>query len=64
MTEQEKRILEDMKGFIDFGLEMGKPLGWILANIGHDITGLLHDQGSFSPRTSGYANWRKVESNS
>jgi|GEM_PF-5718216 len=54
MTEDERKILEDMKGFIDFGIKHDKPLGWILSNLGHDITGLLSKAPGFGPRTSGH----------
>lgn len=55
MTEDERKILEDMKGFIDFGIKHDKPFGWILSNLGHDITGLLSKTAGFCPRTSGHS---------
>ena len=57
MTEEEKKILEDMKGFIDFGIENDMLFEWILAQLGHDISGFLNGELSrgFTPRTSGYS---------
>ena len=55
MTEGEKTILEDMKGFIEFAIEHDKSFLWTLANLGHDINGLLNQEPAFSPRTAGYS---------
>ena len=60
MDEEEKKILEDMKGFIDYGMENDMLFEWVLAQIGHDISGILNGElgGGFSPRTADYADWR------
>lgn len=62
MNEHQKLILQDLKGFIDFGIAMGRPLGWILSNVGHDCLGIINDEPCFLPRTHGYANWQEEKS--
>ena len=59
MEAEEKQVLEDMIGFIQFGISENEQLGWVLSNLGHDINGLLREENGFSPRTSGYANVMK-----
>lgn len=53
-------MLEDMKGFIDFNIENNTLFEWVLANLGHDINGILNGELSkgFTPRSAGYADWK------
>lgn len=46
--------LEDIASFITWALIQEKPYGWILANVGHDVNGLLSNDPTFLPRTTGY----------
>lgn len=55
MTKKEKIILEDFKGYIDYSLKEDKDFRWVLANLGHDIQGLLNNFKFFSPRTNGFS---------
>lgn len=61
MDEDEKKILEDMKGFIDFSIENGMLFEWVLATLGHDINGILNGElnKGFAPRSAGYAGSKK-----
>lgn len=59
MTEKEKQILEDFKGFIDWSIEHDMDFGWIIAGLGHDINAILKGEVGVSPRTSNYARFQR-----
>jgi hypothetical protein len=60
VTEDEKKILEDMKSFIDFSIENDMLFEWVLAGLGHDINGILNGElnKGFVPRSASYADWK------
>ncbi len=55
MTPEEKKQLNDIVAFIRWGIARGLEMSDILANVGHDCTGLLLGEPQFLPRTSGYS---------
>jgi hypothetical protein len=62
MTEEEKKHLKDIKGFIDWSIDNDQLFEWVLANIGHDINDFLSGEvskGLASPRTEGYAKFEE-----
>ena len=61
MEAEEKQALDDMIGFIKFGISRNERFGWVLANLGHDIYGFLQKEPGFSPRTLGYAGFMNRE---
>lgn len=54
VTPKQKRILQDMAGFILFGINNGMTFGQVLGNLGHDVGGFLNKEKLFSPRTKGF----------
>ena len=55
MNEENKVILRDLQGFIEFCVREDMEFSYCLGNLGHDINGLIMDDRGFSPRSSGYA---------
>jgi len=60
VKKQEKTILRDIQGFIQFVLDgkapcRGNAYFWCISNITHDLGGLMREEDCFSPRTSGYS---------
>lgn len=62
-TDAEDALLEDMKGFIDFGIRNGLSFLSIMSTLGHDINGLYRygfdydaaRKDAFHPKVTGYA---------
>ena len=63
LSDSELQLLEDIKGFIDFGIRNGFSFVTIISTLGHDVNGLLRygfdlkaagDDG-FLPKVSGYS---------
>jgi hypothetical protein len=62
MTEEEKKYLEDIKGFIDWSIDNDHLFEWVLSNMGHDVNAFLSGEiskGRASPRTEGYAKFQR-----
>ncbi|MEI7684435.1 MAG: hypothetical protein WCL32_05365 [Planctomycetota bacterium] len=64
MTEGEEGFLEDLKGFIDFGVRNGIPFRHIIGGMAHDLHEFERDdfdfekaRKRFSPRLKGYAQY-------
>jgi hypothetical protein len=55
MTEKERQQLKDIMGFIEWGIALNKPQGWILGQVGHDCQLILSGEPGL-PRTDGYRN--------
>ncbi len=63
MTKEEREILEDFQGYIQFELDNDDEdtrLTQVLSTLGHDIGGLFHKEECFLPRTDGYRKHRIV----
>ena len=55
MNYNEVAFLKDLIAFIEWGMKNDKSFGWVVANCGHDIFGVLADYNdTFSSRTKGY----------
>ncbi len=55
LSKEQIIILEDLKSFIEFGINHEMNYWTILSNIGHDVNGLMLEKDNFLPRTSGYS---------
>jgi hypothetical protein len=61
MKNKDKIILADFKGFIDWSIKNNTSLVYVLANLAHDIGGILKKDKCFSPRTGGYRELSKMK---
>ena len=62
LTEEEKDILYNMQGFLQFALDNDMEFFMVLGTLGHDVTGLFAEHGKnrgFSPRTTSYGKFVK-----
>lgn len=63
VTKEERAQLLGLAGFILYALEHGDGLGYVCANVGHDIGGMMAKANGvpgaefFSPRTARYAKY-------
>ena len=55
LTDEQRRQVEDLHGFLEYALDKGMRFGEILATVGHDCGGLLNAERGFSPWTYSYA---------
>jgi hypothetical protein len=63
LSSSEKELLCDMQAFIDFGIRNGLSFASIVANLGHDVNGLLRygfdlkaaGADAFLPKVKGYS---------
>ncbi|MFH1485752.1 MAG: hypothetical protein ABIH46_06755 [Chloroflexota bacterium] len=63
MNEKDKKTLEDIRAFLKWAIDNGHCFMWALAQVGHDISGLLAGDPGFSPRTAGYSESGNKEAN-
>ena len=54
----EKTLIEnmqDMRGYIKFAIDNDIAPGQIVADLAHDLTGIVNEEAGFLPRTDGCA---------
>jgi len=55
MLEINKQFVDDLCGYMHYGLENGTPAEIMLFQLAHDIQGASQDDKHMLPRTTGYA---------
>ena len=61
MNEEDKKRIEDIRAFLKWAVDTGHSFYWAMAQVGHDISGLLSGNLPFTPRTAGYAEYAEKE---
>ena len=62
MTKEERELLEDFIGYIQFELDNDHGdgrIGRVFATLGHDIGGVSNGEECFLPRTDGYRKYKR-----
>ena len=60
MTDKEKDILSDLSSMIVFGVKKEWAFMEVLANVAHDVGGLINKEEMFLPRSDGYTKHLEV----